>query len=121
MSDADAAAQLAATGYGPPEAVADALLDAGEVAVCVGEDGRPVLTETPEGTRAVSVFTASPRLDADRLPPHVMMPVPELLDQVPRERDLVFLSSSAPVALLVPVDGLRASGDGAARGTSSHG
>ncbi|MFF7649523.1 hypothetical protein ACFZCY_06640 [Streptomyces sp. NPDC007983] len=45
----------------------------------------------------------------ERLPDHVMMRVPDLLDRLSEDRELVFLSSSAPVAQLVPVSELRVS------------
>lgn len=108
VSDADAAVHLAATGYGPDADVAEALAEAGSVAVCVTEDGQPAWTRAPGGGHAVPVFPASPRALADRLPPHVMMTLPDLLDRLPPGRDVLFLSSSAPAALLVPADELRA-------------
>ncbi|MFI1226871.1 MULTISPECIES: type VII secretion system-associated protein [unclassified Streptomyces] len=108
VSDADAAVHLAATGYGPDADVADALAQAGTVAVCVGQDGRPASTRTPGGTHAVPVFPESPRARADRLPAHVMMTLPELLHRLPEGRNVLFLSSSAPAALLVRADELRA-------------
>ncbi|MET7293905.1 type VII secretion system-associated protein [Streptomyces griseoloalbus] len=108
VSDADAAVHLAVTGYGPDADVAEALAEAGSVAVCVADNGRPAWTRAPGGGHAVPVFPASPRALADRLPPHVMMTVPELLDRLPPGLDVLFLSSSAPAALLVPADELRA-------------
>ncbi|GGV70844.1 hypothetical protein GCM10010294_29300 [Streptomyces griseoloalbus] len=108
VSDADAAVQLAATGYGPDADVAEALAEDGSVAVCVTEDGQPAWTRAPGGTYAVPVFPPSPRAAADRLPAHVMMTLPDLLDRLPPGRDVLFLSASAPASLLVPADELRA-------------
>jgi hypothetical protein len=108
VSDADAAVQLAATGYGPQADVAEALAEAAAVAVCVTEDGEPAWTRVPGGTHAVPVFPESPRAPADRLPAHVMMTLPELLGRLPPGRDVMFLSPSAPAALLVRADELRA-------------
>ncbi|MER5554107.1 type VII secretion system-associated protein [Streptomyces sp. NPDC002793] len=107
VSDADAAVHLAATGYGPDADVAEALAEAGTVAVCMAEDGEPAWTRAPGGALAVPVFPVSPRAPADRLPPHVLMTLPELLDRLPVGRDVMFLSSSAPASLLVPADELR--------------
>ncbi|MEI7031670.1 type VII secretion system-associated protein [Streptomyces pratensis] len=108
VSDADAAVHLAATGYGPDADVAEALAEAGTVAVCVAEDGQPAWTRAPGGTQAVPVFPASPQARADRLPAHVMMRLPELLHRLPPGRDVLFLSPSAPAALLVRADEIRA-------------
>ncbi|MEU8824786.1 type VII secretion system-associated protein [Streptomyces sp. NPDC048636] len=109
VSDADAAAQLAATGYGPRETVALALLGT-DVAVCVDENGELSERETDEGELAVPVFSTSPELDAEKLPAHEVMPVATFLDRLPAERDVLFLSSSAPVALVIDPDELRAYG-----------
>ncbi|MFE9724210.1 type VII secretion system-associated protein [Streptomyces sp. NPDC005794] len=107
VTDADAAVHLAATGYGPDADVAEALAEAGEVAVCVAEDGEPAWTRAPGGGLAVPVFPVSPRTSADRLPAHVVMPLPDLLDRLPPGRNVMFVSSSAPAALLVPADDVR--------------
>ncbi|MFF9690009.1 type VII secretion system-associated protein [Streptomyces sp. NPDC014623] len=108
VTDADAAVHLAATGYGPDADVTEALAEAGAVAVCVAEDGEPAWTRAPGGALAVPVFPVPPRASADRLPAHVTMALPDLLDRLPPGRDVMFLSASAPAALLVPADDLRA-------------
>ncbi|WP_331752510.1 type VII secretion system-associated protein [Streptomyces chartreusis] len=108
VSLVDAAAQLVATGYGTQELFALVLADA-EVAVCVDDEGELAVTETSDGTPAVPVFSASPDLDEDKLPPHEVMSVPDLLDQMPEGKEVLFLSSSAPVAQLVEVSVLRSS------------
>ncbi|MEU2773561.1 type VII secretion system-associated protein [Streptomyces sp. NPDC007162] len=105
-SPADAAVQLVATGYGPEESIVAAVAEA-EVAVCVGDGGRPVVTEVPDGTVVVPVFSAAPGLQEDRLPAHRVMPVPELLDLLPQGCDVLFLSSSAPVAQILAASALR--------------
>ncbi|MET9594334.1 type VII secretion system-associated protein [Streptomyces sp. NPDC006516] len=111
VSDADAALHLAATGYGPDADVAEALAEAGEVAVCVDEDGEPTWTRAPGGAHAVPVFPVAGRAHPDRLPAHVVMALPVLLDRLPPGRDVMLLSPSAPAAVLVPADELRAEGD----------
>ncbi|MGW0790039.1 type VII secretion system-associated protein [Streptomyces sp. NPDC002911] len=108
VNDADAAVHLAATGYGPDADVAEALAEAGSVAVCVDGDGEPAWTRAPGGAHAVPVFPEPPQEPAGPLPAHVMMTLPDLLDRLPPGRDVMFLSSSAPAALLVPADDLRA-------------
>ncbi|MFJ8767840.1 type VII secretion system-associated protein [Streptomyces clavifer] len=108
VSDADAAVHLAATGYGPDADVTEALAEAGLVAVCVDGGGEPAWTRAPGGAHAVPVFPVPPQEPVDTLPAHVMMTLPDLLDRLPPGRDVMFLSSSAPAALLVPADDLRA-------------
>ncbi|MFH8617308.1 type VII secretion system-associated protein [Streptomyces sp. NPDC017979] len=107
VDPADAAVRLVATGYASEDLLALAIAD-GEVAVCVDAAGAPAVTEAPGGTPAVPVFSPVPGPDADRLPPHRVMPVPALLDRLPEERGVLFLSSSAPVARLLSADELRA-------------
>ncbi|WP_406099880.1 type VII secretion system-associated protein [Streptomyces sp. NBC_01013] len=111
VDDADAALHLAATGYGPDEDVAEAIAEAGTVAVCVAEDGEPARTRIPGGTHAVPAFTSPPPgAPADRIPAHVTMTLPALLDLLPSGRDVLLLSPSAPASLLLPADELREQG-----------
>lgn len=107
VSPADAAVQLVATGYGSEELFALVLADA-EVAVCVEEGGELAVTDAPDGTHAVPVFSHSPELEEDKLPAHEIMTMPDLLDRLPEGREVLFLSSSAPVAQLVAPSALRA-------------
>ncbi|WP_189876214.1 type VII secretion system-associated protein [Streptomyces bluensis] len=107
VSPADAAVQLVATGYGSEELFALVLADA-EVAVCVEDGGELAVTDAPDGTRAVPVFSHSPELEDDKLPAHEIMTMPDLLDRLPDGREVLFLSSSAPVAQLVAPSALRA-------------
>jgi hypothetical protein len=104
---ADEAARIVATGYDHEELLALVLADT-EVAVCVDGSGAPAVTEAPDGTSAVPVFSPSPRLEADALPPHEVMPVTDLLGRLPDGSEVLFLSSSAPVAQLVTGEALRA-------------
>lgn len=107
VSPADAAVRLVATGYDSEELLALALADA-ELAVCVDADGALAVTEAPDGTPAVPVFSTAPELDQERLPPHELMAVPALLERLPEDREVLFLSSSAPVGQLLSADALRA-------------
>ncbi|MFF7391172.1 type VII secretion system-associated protein [Streptomyces scabiei] len=108
VSPADAVVQLVATGYDSDELLALMLADA-DVAVCVDEDGEPAVSEASDGTPVVAVFSTSPELEEDKLPPHQVMPVHELLDRLPEGREVLFLSSSAPVARVVKASSLRES------------
>ncbi|WP_051835931.1 type VII secretion system-associated protein [Streptomyces sp. NRRL WC-3549] len=103
----DAAAQLVATGYASEDLFALMLADA-EVAVCVDGDGGPAVTAAEDGTEAVPVFSAAPDMGQGQLPPHTMMFVPDLVDRLPEGREVLFLSSSAPVGQLVTASALRA-------------
>ncbi|MFE5541977.1 type VII secretion system-associated protein [Streptomyces sp. NPDC056492] len=104
----DHALQLTATGY-MDESVLHLVLADSELAVCVEEDGTLTTVELPEGPKAVPVFPPSPALSADDVPPHTLMPALELLDRlVDDDRQVLVLSSSAPVAQIVPPEALRA-------------
>ncbi|WP_371629944.1 type VII secretion system-associated protein [Streptomyces sp. NBC_00341] len=107
VSPVDAAVQLVATGYASQELFALMLADA-ELAVCVDGNGGLTVTEAQDGTEAVPVFSAAPEPAAGELPVHEVMSVPELLDRLPPGREVLFLSSSAPVGQLVTVAELRA-------------
>lgn len=109
ISPVDAAVQLVATGYASADLFALMLADA-EVAVCVDGDGGLAVTDAEDGTEAVPVFSTAPELDQNRLPPHEVMSVPDLLDRLPAGKEVLFLSSSAPVGQLVTGDALRAAG-----------
>ncbi|WP_432037041.1 type VII secretion system-associated protein [Streptomyces cucumeris] len=106
VSPADAAVRLVATGYGSQELFALVLADA-EVAVCIDDDGEPTVTEAPDGPSAVPVFSPAPDLEENKLPPHEVMFVPDLLDRLPEGKEVLFLSSSAPVGHLITVSDLR--------------
>ncbi|MEU5717326.1 type VII secretion system-associated protein [Streptomyces sp. NPDC020403] len=102
----DAAVQLVATGYASEDLFALMLADA-EVAVCVDGQGGLAVTDAEDGTEAVPVFSTSPELEQDKLPPHEVMSVPDLLDRLPEDKEVLFLSSSAPVGQLVTASALR--------------
>ncbi|WP_405699144.1 type VII secretion system-associated protein (plasmid) [Streptomyces coelicoflavus] len=109
----DEAARLVATGYGPETLLAFSLLEA-DVAVCVDQRGDPDVIEMTDGTKAVPVFTVPSDQEAE-VPPHKVMGVLDLLDRLPEERELVFISSSAPVYQLVRTSSLRADVDAVKR------
>jgi hypothetical protein len=108
VSPVDAAVQLVATGYASEEMFALMLADA-EVAVCVDENGGLAVSDAQDGTDAVPVFSPSPELDDAKLPPHEVMSMPHLLERLPEGKEVLFLSSSAPVGQLVTVSVLRES------------
>jgi hypothetical protein len=102
--DVDAAVQLAATGYGPGEAVIDALAALPEVAVFVTPDGDPLPATAPDGrTPVVPAFTAPVYLHtAGRLAFEPMNPR-ELVDRLPAGH-VLYLNPSAPVSMTVDTD-----------------
>ncbi|MEU5281049.1 type VII secretion system-associated protein [Streptomyces asoensis] len=107
VSPADAAARIVATGYDREALLAFAMADA-EVAVCIDGTSGLALSEAPDGTPAVAVFSLSPGLNEDEVPPHVLMSVADLLNRLPEGTEVLFLSSSAPVAQLVTRAALQA-------------
>ncbi|WP_098011801.1 type VII secretion system-associated protein [Streptomyces sp. sk226] len=107
VSPVDAAVQLVATGYASEDLFALMVADA-EVAVCLDDAGALAVTDAQDGTEAVPVFPASPELDQNRLPPHELMLVPDLLGRLPEGKEVLVLSSSAPVGQLVTASALLA-------------
>ncbi|MGW4203180.1 type VII secretion system-associated protein [Streptomyces sp. NPDC004726] len=106
LSPADAAVRLVATRYESRKLLALVLADT-ELAVCVDAEGGLAEAETPDGLPVVPVFPDASSLDGKRLPPYELMTVPDLLDRLPDDRDVLFLSSSAPAAQILTADELR--------------
>jgi hypothetical protein len=99
--DVDAAVQLAATGYGPGEAVTDALAVLPEVAVFVTPDGGPLPATAPDGaTRVIPVFTSPAYLHAAGRLAYERMSVRSLVDRLPADH-VLYLNPSAPVSMTV--------------------
>ncbi|GAA0340934.1 type VII secretion system-associated protein [Actinoallomurus spadix] len=99
--DVDAAVQLAATGYGPGDAVPRALAAMGEVAVFVTPDGDPVAATAPDGTTpVVPVFTSPVYLHAAGRLAFELMDLWELVDALP-EGHVLYLNPSGPVSMTV--------------------
>ncbi|MFJ4274312.1 type VII secretion system-associated protein [Streptomyces coelicoflavus] len=112
-SPADTAARLAATGYGERTHLLFALLEE-DMAVCVHGEGELDVVELPDGTRAVPVFPI-PSPDEVEVPAHEVMSVTGLLERLSDGEEILFLSCSAPVSLLVLAAELRAAQEVAAR------
>ncbi|KAF2775029.1 hypothetical protein STPH1_7216 [Streptomyces sp. OM5714] len=112
-SPADTAARLAATGYETGTHLLFALLEE-DMAVCVQGEGELDVVELPDGNRAVPVFPV-PSPDEVEVPAHEVMPVPGLLERLREGEEILFLSSSAPVSLLVLAAELRAAQEVVAR------
>jgi hypothetical protein len=104
--DVDQAVQLAATGYGPGEAVPEALADY-EVAALTAPGGGLVSISTPEGTAAVPLYTSPVYLHTSgRFGFELMRVDGELLDQVPAGH-LLYLNPSGPVSMTLEPDAVR--------------
>lgn len=105
--DVDAAVQLAATGYGPAEAVTEALAALPEAAVFVTPTGDPLPATAPDGkTPVVPLFTSPVYLHASGRLAFELMSVTEVLDRLPEDH-LLYLNPSAPVSMTVETDVLR--------------
>ncbi|MFE6054946.1 type VII secretion system-associated protein [Kitasatospora sp. NPDC056446] len=104
----DAAVQLSATGYGPPEDVYRALA-AGPLAVAADGDGGPGSVGLPDGQWVVPVFSDRSWLAAAGDPLHLVLGAAELADLLPPGHRIV-LNPGAPVAMRLEPDLLRAAG-----------
>lgn len=97
----DAAAQLAATGYGPHEDVAVAVVQA-RLAVLTAPHGGPVLACAPDGTPVVPVFSQAAHLHAAGALAHQLLPAEEVFAWVPDGYELcVNPAGPAPARLSV--------------------
>jgi hypothetical protein len=105
--EVDAAVQLAATGYGPGEAVTEALAALPEVAVFVTPQGDPLPATAPDGaTPVVPVFTSPGYLHAAGRLAYALMSVRDLADRIPAGH-VIYLNPSAPVSMTVDTTLLR--------------
>lgn len=109
----DEAVQLAATGYGPGEAVSRALA-VSEVAVLLGPGGGPLSATSPDGAAVVPVFTSPTYLHAAGRFGYELKPVSEVVDRIP-EGHVLYLNPSGPVGMTVEADALRRAVEAAAR------
>ncbi len=102
----DAAVQLAATGYGPSEAVTEALATA-EFAVFLAPGGGLASCVAPDDeTPVVPVFTSPDHLHMAGRLSFKPMKAPELLDRLP-EGHLIYLNASGAVSMAVEPQFLR--------------
>ncbi|MFE6742669.1 type VII secretion system-associated protein [Streptomyces tubercidicus] len=102
----DAAVHLAATGYGPVEAVTKALATA-EFAVFLAPGGGLLSAVAPDDeTPVVPVFTSPDHLAVAGRLSFKSMKAPELLDRLP-EGHLIYLNASGPVSMAVETRFLR--------------
>ncbi|MGW3151747.1 type VII secretion system-associated protein [Streptomyces sp. NPDC001177] len=102
----DAAVQAAVTGYGPAGGVASALATA-HLQVFLDDEGKAARSEMSDGNTAIAVFTMAPSLQDADLPPHRHATVPELIDELQDDEQLLYLSPTSPVSIAVPSEVLR--------------
>ncbi|MEU8824659.1 type VII secretion system-associated protein [Streptomyces sp. NPDC048636] len=117
--EVDEAVQLAATGYGPGEAVPRSLA-AAEVAVLTNPDGGPLSAAAPDGTPVVPVFTSPVHLHTAGRFGYELVPVAQLVDRIPQGH-VLYLNPSAPVSMTVDIDALREALAAAAQQTATTG
>jgi hypothetical protein len=107
IDEVDAAAQLAATGYGPGDAVTEALAALPEAAVFVTPEGDPLPATAPDGTtRVIPVFTSPAYLHAAGRLAYELIGVRSLVDRLPADH-VLYLNPSAPVSMTVDTAMLR--------------
>ncbi|HEY5836678.1 type VII secretion system-associated protein [Streptomyces sp.] len=102
----DAAVQLSATGYGPPQDVLRALA-AGPLAVALDGNGAIDVVELPDGRPAVRVFSSAAQVTAAGDPPYGAIRAAELAGLLPPGH-WVLLNHGGPVAMRLSPDDLRA-------------
>ncbi|WP_433174877.1 type VII secretion system-associated protein [Actinoallomurus sp. CA-150999] len=99
--DVDAAVQLAVTGYGPGEAVTEALAAMPEVAVFITPEGDPLPATAPDATtRVIPVFTSPLYLHTAGRLAFELMSVRALVDRLPEDH-VLYLNPSALVGMTV--------------------
>jgi hypothetical protein len=99
VDEVDAALQLAVTGYGPADAVTDALATA-EVAVLIRQEGTPVTAVAADGTPVMPVFTSTPHLEDAGGFAFELLTAGELLDRLPKDHAL-YLNPPSPAGAVV--------------------
>lgn len=109
----DEAVQLAATGYGPGDAVPRTLAVT-EVAVLLGPGGVPLSATSPDGAAVVPVFTSPTYLHAAGRFGYELTPVTDVVDRIP-EGHVLYLNPSGPVGMTVETQALREAVEAAAR------
>ncbi|MGW6461185.1 type VII secretion system-associated protein [Streptomyces sp. NPDC055078] len=101
----DEAVQLAATGYGPGDAVTRTLAVA-EVAMLLGPGRMPLSALSPDEEPVVPVFTSPVHLHAAGRFGYELLPAAEVLNRLP-EGHLLYLNASGAVSMTVDSAALR--------------
>jgi hypothetical protein len=102
----DAAVQLSATGYGPPEDVRRALA-VGPLAVALDEKGAIKVIKLPDGEPAVLLFSSEAQVTAAGDPPYGAISAPELAELLPPDH-WALLNLGGPVGMRLGPEDLRA-------------
>lgn len=101
----DAAVQLSATGYCPPEDCNRALL-AGPLAFALDEAGAVDIVEMPEGDLTVLAFSSDAQVTAAGDPPYAVIALAEVLERL-QPGCGILLNLGAPVGMRLDLDELR--------------
>ncbi|MFJ3903002.1 type VII secretion system-associated protein [Streptomyces sp. NPDC090025] len=102
----DAAVQLAATGYGPPEDVHRAVVAAGRLAVALDPGGAVGVVRSPGEPPVVLAFSSDAQLTASGEPPYGVLSPARLVALLP-EGHQVLLNPGGAVAMRLDPDDLR--------------
>ncbi|MBU6533099.1 type VII secretion system-associated protein [Streptomyces sp. NPDC057245] len=113
----DEAVQLAATGYGPGEAVTRTLA-AAEVAMLLGPGRTPLSAVSPNGEPVVPVFTSPVHLQAAGRFGYELLPAVDVLDRLP-EGHVLYLNPSGAVSMTVDSTALRTAAEEAESASAS--
>ncbi|MFJ8754195.1 type VII secretion system-associated protein [Streptomyces sp. NPDC102441] len=105
VDDVDLAIQLASTGYGSGEAVAEALLGR-EVSVLTRPGGGPLSAVAPDGTPVVPLFTSPVFLHTAGRFAFELINVEDLVGQIP-EGQALYLNPSGAVGMILAPDAVR--------------
>ncbi|MCX4703064.1 type VII secretion system-associated protein [Streptomyces sp. NBC_01373] len=103
--EVDRAVQLAVTGYGPGEAVTEALLGR-EVAVLTSPEGGPLSAVTPDGAPVVPLFTSPAFLHTAGRLAFELISVDDLVSQVP-DGHALYLNPSGPAGMTLELEAVR--------------
>ncbi len=107
----DAAAQRAATGYGPVDDALAALAEA-EVTVVRGPDGGPLVAAGRDGAPVVLLFTSPAHAFMSSALHHDTLTVEELAPSLPGPGTVLLVNAGAVAPLLVPADSVPGAGTG---------
>jgi hypothetical protein len=103
----ESAIQLAVTGYGPADDIARTLA-AAEVAVLTGTDGGPLAVQAAEeGGPVIPVFTSPAYYRVMGVFAARLVPVPELLEQLPDGHSL-YINPTGPAGMIMETQALAA-------------
>jgi hypothetical protein len=102
----DAAVQAGASGYGPPDAVLDELMEATVTVPTLAPDGPLRTGNDPAGQPVLAVYSASRQFQAFEIGPCRVLAGRELADVLPEGHDIL-INPGAVLAARIPGSALR--------------